>query len=195
MNYKISTIFLAIISIGLIAYIVYNQKPSIPDDALKSNQDSIDPHEGYDELEAFLTQSFSSLSTSTGDFINVKQAHEMIEGYHSEMRRLHGASYNRKRAIYGFTFGLDKIDTFLDKIKDYNSRNPSDKLIGVRIYFGRKAQPGSSSYNDVFLIPVKASGGNYYQVDDQFNPKFGFVSDSLYILNNSNPCPTQCDNP
>ena len=113
--------------------------------------------------------------------------------------------YNEMRDIIAFLFDFDFIYEWVGKIKKYNdSQTDPDKIISaIRVYNCMKPGPIAETHRpDVFLIPVRANGEDFYHVYD--SPKvlqarngqereIIIENDGSMIGNSSIPCPNQCN--
>lgn len=134
----------------------------------------------------------SPITKTSGDFITADEAWGKLEMY-KKYRRNQNSSYNPKKDVYGFTFGVERLRQLIAKIDSLNIKH-SDSLAGVRVYFARRKRTGTPpEINDVFLIPVGKNGRNVYPVDDDYNPNKIVAEEPVLILNRSSPCPNQCD--
>ncbi len=198
MNYKTSTFLLAIISVGLIVFMIYN-KNTMSDVIEPAQQQPLNIYEGHDALLNYIAQRMDSVRNQLGQVagkpISPSQAHRMIRDYQLFMQS-NFPGYDSTKAIYGFVFDLNAMKDFMNRIENYNAapHSPEETISGVRVYNGR-TNLSATSYNDVFLIPVKGPDFvNFYKVDSQYDKDIkGFNSDDPSILNSSLPCPTLCN--
>ena len=144
-----------------------------------------------EDLQSLIEDS-NGFTKNSGDFIDVQQAHDHLESFKDHVGRDPSNSRRPKPGVlYAFSFGLEKMKTLMKGIEDINQMK-ADSIIGVRVYFSRKYRPLMKKDGpDVFMIPIAWNQKNIYQVDDGFDDKPNFVEP--LILNNSVPCPNQCE--
>jgi hypothetical protein len=190
MNYKLTTILLALVVIGLLI------KPYF-EDSSKPREDPItiqEPTNRENQVD-YSKVNWPKIDISTGDFISPDAAHMMLNDYHAR-RRASDGNYDPENEIYGFTFGREKVRELLTKMDAFNKDNtdPKEEIIALRVYYGWKMDTVlNTEHNDVFMIPVKRdSSKNIYPIDDNWDKDNSFVENSM-ILNMSLPCPTKCD--
>ncbi|MEM6522448.1 MAG: hypothetical protein AAF693_01595 [Bacteroidota bacterium] len=98
---------------------------------------------------------------------------------------------NHKRSTYGYSFGLNKLDSFrsyIDSLIDYQKLD----IIGVRVYRAISYDTNvNKEYFDAFMIPITSDGKNYPNIDKDHDKEIE-VPEGL-ILNTSSPCPNMCD--
>ena len=122
---------------------------------------------------------------------------------HKGFEGLRTPNYNAKKDIYGFTFSLENVESFLEIIRDYNNQvsNADSTIQAIRVYQSYRLQNGVP-IEEVFMIPVIKSGANIYDIDDDINVNTDKLVTSLnldnfddpgMILDASVPCPNQCN--
>ncbi len=129
---------------------------------------------------------------NAGDIINVEEARLSVLNYLQDAPM----APDDKRHIYGYTFGLNKLKEFYNKIESYNNDPKNDlKIEGVRIYHGKSIREKPSLpliegilYKDVVLMPIVEGGDDLYKILPPFKDKNG----EEIILGESRPCPNQC---
>jgi len=156
-----------------------------------------------------LTQPLSFLSEQTldsvcrhrpmdpdqGDPIDTLKAAKKLAAYKA-IRDVDG-TYDAKKDIYGFAFGLNTIKELTTAIDKYNAAHPANSITGIRVYMGISST-STGPIPDAFLMPVLQSGHNLFDIDPDFGkeklaPKeMVFDADAPPIVNTSAPCPNRC---
>ncbi|WP_131539147.1 hypothetical protein [Pedobacter nototheniae] len=103
--------------------------------------------------------------------------------------------------IYGHTFGLNKLKTLLANIDKYNDTAAQNEDIkGIRIYYAYSQRndadfpldPKDGCFKDLFILPVKCDGTDFYDVKDEVSLNDKSARGEEFILGESRPCPNQC---
>jgi hypothetical protein len=96
---------------------------------------------------------------------------------------------------YGFGFGINKMNTFIDKINQHNCKieDSSQMIVGIRSYLTKKDlsdNPNPFIDNlDILMVPVFKNGGD--PINNKGN-KFMDTDTTRWGLNTSLPCPRNC---
>lgn len=192
MNYKISTLLLAI---GLIVSLFTLKRTMDSNKQALTNAKSI-----FVPLDATAAKTLCAkrpMTSSSGEFIKSADAGKKLKAYKDYMTFVN-TGYQAKDDVYGFAFGINRIDELITQIKDYNKTFSPDSITGIRIYMARAAI-GATMVQDAFIIPALKNGDNFYNIDPDFEPTNvlwkqptgAFSSPS--ILNTSVPCPNRCN--
>uniref|UniRef100_UPI00404B483A hypothetical protein n=1 Tax=Fulvivirga sp. TaxID=1931237 RepID=UPI00404B483A len=194
MNYKITSLILAIAVVALVAKDFFKTSTSKPEpDIVAIQAEPTKPVFRPNSID--FSQIYPAISDTTGTFILPEKAKKMLDDYHIEQANI-WSQYDPKKARYGFTFGLKKVNTLMQNIEKYNLKNndPELEITGIRVYYGvTTLADGITKYNDTFIIPVVGEyAKNYHAIDQHFDKVVSFVNDNM-ILNGSLPCPTDCD--
>jgi hypothetical protein len=187
MNYKITTALLAVVVVALLAKDYFKAEPDAPV-ATTSLQDPCRP---TFEVNSILP--YKGKIDTLGKFITNKEAFDMLEGYHAYQSSTVN-EHDRTKSLYGFVFGIEKINTLMENIKIHNKNNKDSlrDVIGLRVYFSRNIHHiySNKDYNDVFMIPiVRDSTKNFHKIDSEIDKNF--KNDNM-ILNGALPCPVDC---
>jgi hypothetical protein len=152
----------------------------------------------FDEQTIMAYMSGGEVDRDTGELISSNKAAKLLVDY----KDFKDPKYSAKKDIYGFSFGINKVNEFMKKIDDHNKKFPyphERSITGVRVYFGmrniKREKLTDTLINDVFLVPVIKKGGkNFYPIDNDHDPNSKtFAAETKMILNSSLPCPNHCD--
>lgn len=189
MNYKITTAVLALALVVALAYII-RMSPS--KENLVQAKTKFVPVDSSDLKELCAVRKIDTLA---GEIIDVEKAKASLRAYKEYMRFMF-ADYNPQRDIYGFSFGLKKIDDLVKGIRKYNKKNPTAPIVGLRVYMGRAADI-NTIIPDVMLMPILHTGDNLYDIDPDFESTTKANRqvnvDDPGVLNTSVPCPNRCN--
>ncbi|WP_259067798.1 hypothetical protein HDF24_18940 [Mucilaginibacter sp. X4EP1] len=97
---------------------------------------------------------------------------------------------------FGYIFGLDKFNIFINQVNAYNSQlKPGEPQVeGIRVFVGRQEPaavgvPREKIMDTVFLMPVLHGGGDLSTVQP---PPHENLVDPDIILGDPRPCPNEC---
>jgi len=152
-----------------------------------------------------------------GKFIPPVLGTSFVEEYKKQKRDFLShcnITYDIKKDIYGFGFGIEKVRELLRRIDTHNGQPniPQESVItGVRVYYTERYWYNSAGqkehHPDVLIVPVMANGDNFYPIDRDFKVELDSIrnagdelvkmvivdEDDGMLLNTSNPCPNLCN--
>ncbi len=118
--------------------------------------------------------------TGKGEMISPDTAGAFLEDFLESIS-------NPSQAAYGHVFGLDKMQDLMSFIVSYNaSKDPDDKIAGIRAYNCLDEGRETDDKRDIFLMPVLKNG------DDLYNLNNLPLDDNGGILGKPAPCPNYC---
>lgn len=188
MNYKLTTILLALVVIGLLIKLYFEESPKASEDLATTQEPS-----NRVNLVDYSQVNWPKVDANTGKLIPSADAAKMLDDHHNYRLRI-DSTYDREKEIYGFTFGINMVDSLMNKVKAHNKRNtnPKEEIIALRVYYGwKKDTTLGIEYNDVFIVPAKGENArNFYPIDPLLDVP---LDEDLMILNMSAPCPNKCN--
>lgn len=205
MNYKISTYVLSAMLAGTIIYSC-NQKSessatttndSGSSDALSAT--SIEADTSLMSMEYAKALMLEKPHRGSGQTIPLDDAWDILDVYKRDRGITDCKSPNPDpRRIYGFTFGMESIKEYMERIFKMDQQYP-DSLLGIRVYYALRADTNPQTGRrerrpEIFLIPVGMSGKAIHPVDDcdlQKSTKTS-INDGT-IFDTSVPCPNRCE--
>ena len=198
MNYKISTYVLLAILIGIVVYSCTTDKSEGARTlSTQANAVSAPPSTryAYNVLTPEMVDSLKGQKLSrdkSGALVNSAIARADLKVLQDSI----GINCNPEdpQVIYGFTFGMKAFNEFTRELALLDQQS-GQTMMGVRVYLSlktKKMKNDKQFYQDVFIVPLDASGNDIYNIDPcKIDPNKAIVNGTV-VLTTSVPCPNQC---